>query len=173
MKKIWTVSASLLFGLSLVACGDSSSSASSDDLSSSEISSSSVENAGSSASGKSSSSTGEADECTLTEDGVKVLEPVDGEVFSLGDSIDVRFVAKSNRAGKFNILYKKSPADESKTGLTENSIGEDAPDGSHCETVRVYLDPELIEASESAFVRVQAYNEGKIRANSGTFTVKE
>lgn len=170
MKKFWAIPASLLFGLSLVACGDSSSSASDNDLSSAAESSSSEKEISSSS--EESSSSGEADECTLAEDGVKILAPVGGEVFSLGDSIEIRFVAKSNRAGGFKAYYKAS-ADAEGENLFKNSIGEEAPDGTRCETVRAYLDPEQIEASDNAFIRVEAYNAPKVRANSGTFTVKE
>ncbi len=36
-----------------------------------------------------------------------------------------------------------------------------------------YLDPENIQVSDKAFVQIEAYNAGKIRGKSETFTVKE
>lgn len=120
----------------------------------------------------SSSSDGEGFGCNLSEDGVKVFTPKGGEVFKLGDSVEVTFVAKYKNAGGFKVYYK---ADENDKGvnLFANSIGDEAPDGKHCTTVSAYLDPENIQASDKAFIQVEAYNAGKIRGNSETFTVKE
>lgn len=120
----------------------------------------------------SSSSDGEGFGCNLSEDGVKVFTPAGGDVFKLGDSVEVTFVAKYKNAGGFKVYYK---ADENDKGvnLFETSVGDEAPDGTHCTTVSAYLDPERVLVSDKAFVRVEAYNSGRIRGDSETFTVKE
>ncbi len=120
----------------------------------------------------SSGSDGERFDCNLSEDGVKVFSPAGGEVFRLGDSVEVIFVAKYRNAGGFKAYYKASEDDKG-VNLFANSIGEEAPDGTRCTTVSAYLDPESVEASDKAFIQVEAYNAGKIRGNSETFTVKE
>lgn len=120
----------------------------------------------------SSSSDGEQFDCNLSEDGVKVFTPKGGEVFKLGDSVEVTFVAKYKNAGGFKAYYKASEDDKG-VNLFANSIGDEAPDGKHCTTVSAYLDPEIVKASDKAFIQVEAYNAGKIRGNSETFTVQE
>ncbi len=122
--------------------------------------------------GSSSSGSDEQFDCNLSEDGVKVFTPAGGEVFKLGDSIEVTFVARYRNAGGFKAYYKASENDKG-VNLFANSIGEEAPDGTRCTTVSAYLDPESIEPSDKAFIQVEAYNAGKIRGNSETFTVKE
>lgn len=122
--------------------------------------------------GSSSSSSDESFDCSLSEDGVKVFTPAGGEVFRLGDSIEVTFVARYRNAGGFKAYYKASEDDKG-VNLFASSIGEEAPDGTRCTTVSAYLDPETIEASDKAFIQVEAYNAGKIRGNSETFIVKE
>lgn len=122
--------------------------------------------------GSSSSGSDEPFDCNLSEDGVKVFTPAGGEVFKLGDSIEVTFVARYRNAGGFKAYYKASEDDKG-VNLFASSIGEEAPDGTRCTTVSAYLDPETIEASDKAFIQIEAYNAGKIRGNSETFTVKE
>ncbi len=155
MKKRLALSTILFAGAFLAACSSSSSSADAEDSSSSGI----------------SSSSSEAFDCTLEEEGVKILLPAGGEAFSIGDSIEIRFVANYKNAGGFRVLYKAS-AEDSGTDLFENSIGDDAPDGTECTAVKALLGEDLT-ASDEAFLRVQAYNAGKIRADSETFSVKE
>lgn len=119
-----------------------------------------------------SSSSSSAFDCSRPDDGVKVFTPAGEEVFRLGDSIEVTFVARFRNAGGFKAYYKASEDDKG-VNLFASSIGEEAPDGTRCTTVSAYLDPETIEASDKAFIQVEAYNAGKIRGNSETFTVKE
>ncbi len=144
MKKIFPLSISLLSGFFLAACSSSSS-----------------------------SSAGEADsdECTLTEEGVKILQPAGGESFKIGDSLVIKFVANYANAGSFEVLYRTNPDDEG-TSLFDKSIGDEAPDGTKCTTVKAYLS-ESLNASDEAFIRVRAYNARKVRADSETFSVKE
>lgn len=151
MKKMFTLSFSLLTGFFLAACSSSSSSSAGE--------------------ADSSSSSSASDECTLKEEGVKILQPAGGESFKIGDSIVIKFVANYANAGSFEVLYRTNPDDEG-TSLFENSIGDEAPDGTKCTTVKAYLS-ESLSASDEAFIRVRAYNKRNVRADSETFSVKE
>lgn len=128
--------------------------------------------AGCGSSGSSSDSGKDDFDCSLASDGVKVFSPKGGEVFRLGDSVEVTFVAKYKNAGGFKVYYKADEEDAG-TNLFSTSIGEEAPDGTRCTTVSAYLDPENVTPSDKAFIRVEAYNSGKIRGNSETFSVKK
>lgn len=144
MKKFFAFSAAFVFSLFFAACDSSTS----------------------------SSSSISAEDCTLSEEGVKVLRPAGGEVFSIGDSIEITFVANYKNAAGFHVLFK---ADSSAEGvdLFPRSIGDDAPKGTSCTTVKALLSSDAATASENAFVRVYAYNAGRIRGDSKAFTVKE
>lgn len=147
MKRMFPLIPAIFAAASLVGCGDSSSSSDSNGVE-------------------------ENFDCNLASDGVKVFAPKGGEVFRLGDSVEIVFVAKYKNAGGFKVYYKADEED-SGTNLFSTSIGEEAPNGTSCTTVSAYLDPENVKPSDKAFIRVEAYNSGKIRGNSETFTVKE
>lgn len=150
MKKRFTLSLALLAGAWMVGCS-SSSSASDEDSSS-------------------SSASYNSEDCTLSEKGVKILLPAGDEEYKIGDSVTIVFVANYLNAGGFKVLYKAN-ADDQGSQLFANSIGDEAPDGTECTEVKALLKEELTPSTE-AFIRVQAYNAPKIRANSNTFTVK-
>ena len=150
MKKRFTLSLALLAGAWMVGCS-SSSSASDEDSSS-------------------SSASYNSEDCTLSEQGVKILLPAGDEEYKIGDSITIVFVAKYANANGFKVLYKAN-ADDQGTQLFANSIGDEAPDGTECTEVKALLKEELTPSTE-AFIHVEAYLAGKIRANSNTFTVK-
>ena len=65
----------------------------------------------------------------------------------------------------------KANADDKGSELFTGSVGDVSPDGTECTEVKALLKEELTPSKE-AFIRVQAYNAPKIRANSNTFTVK-
>lgn len=150
MKKQFTLSLALLAGSLMMGCS-SSSSASDEDSSS-------------------SSASYNPEDCTLAEKGIKILLPAGDEEYKLGDSVTIVFVANYSNAGSFSVLYKAN-ADDQGSQLFANSIGDEAPDGTECTEVKALLS-DTLSASTEAFIRVQAYNAPKIRANSNTFTVK-
>lgn len=150
MKKQFALSLALLASAWMVGCS-SSSSASEEDSSS-------------------SSAAYNAEDCTLSEDGVKILLPAGDEEYKIGDSITIVFVAKYANAGGFSVLYKAN-ADDEGSELFAGSVGDESPDGTECTEAKALLTEELTPSTE-AFIRVQAYNAPKIRANSNTFTVK-
>lgn len=145
MKKQFTLSLALLAGSLMMGC--SSSSSASD-----------------------STPSYNPEDCTLAEEGIKILLPAGDEEYKIGDSVTIVFVANYSNAGGFSVLYKAN-ADDQGSELFANSIGDEAPDGSECTEVKALLS-EKLSASTEAFIRVQAYNAPKIRANSNTFTVK-
>jgi len=147
MKKQLALSLAFLTSAFLMGCGSSSSS--SDDNSASSY---------------------DPKDCTLAEEGIKVLLPSGGEEFTLGDSVEIVFVANYANAGGFSVLYRANEEDKGKD-LFPTSVGDDAPDGTSCTTVKALLS-ESLTASTEAFIFVKAYNAPKIRASSNTFTVK-
>jgi len=120
-----------------------------------------------------SSSNAKEYDCTMTEEGVKVLAPEGGESFSIGDTVTVVFGANYANAGGFRVLYK-ADVDSNGVDLSEESVGPDAPEGSECYEVSVALSEDRgVVASNKAFIRVQTYNSAATRGDSKTFTVKE
>ena len=148
MKKQFAISFALLASAFLMGCGSSSSSANDEN----------------------SSSSYDSKDCTLSEDGIKILLPSGGEEYTIGDSVTIVFVAKYANAGGFSVLYKASEDDKG-ADLFKNSVGDDAPDGTACTEVKALLSDKLT-ASTEASIFVKAYNAPKIRATSNTFTVK-
>lgn len=125
----------------------------------------------SSSSGSSGSdSDGKDYDCSLDEDGVKVFAPEGGETFHLGDSVEVTFVAKYKNAGSFKVTLRTADGNVS---LFDTSVGEEAPDGTHCTTVKAYLNPETVPVADSAVVHVEAYNAARIRGDSEAFSIRE
>lgn len=145
MKKRFTLSLALLVGAWMVGC--SSSSSASD-----------------------STPSYNPEDCTLAEEGIKILLPAGDEEYKIGDSVTIVFVANYLNAGGFKVLYKAN-ADDQGSQLFANSIGDEAPDGTECTEVKALLS-DTLSASTEAFIHVEAYLKGKIRANSNTFTVK-
>lgn len=145
MKKRFTLSLALLAGAWMVGC--SSSSSASD-----------------------STPSYNPEDCTLAEEGIKILLPAGDEEYKIGDSVTIVFVANYLNAGGFKVLYKAN-ADDQGSQLFANSIGDEAPDGTECTEVKALLS-DTLSASTEAFIHVEAYLKGKIRANSNTFTVK-
>ena len=154
MKKM-ALSSLFAAGL-LVACGSSSSS--SDD-------------AASSSSQETPSSSSSLADCTLKEEGVKILLPESNSEWKIGDSITVQFVANYVNAGGFRVIYKVDENDKG-TDLFSGSVGEEAPDGTSCTTVSAFLDADVVQPSDNAVLRVQSYNAPKIR-NDVQIVVKE
>ena len=145
MKKRFTLSLALLAGAWMVGC--SSSSSASD-----------------------STPSYNPEDCTLAEEGIKILLPAGDEEYKIGDSVTIVFVANYSNAGGFNVLYKAN-ADDKGSELFTGSVGDVSPDGTECTEVKALLKEELTPSKE-AFIHVEAYLKGKIRANSNTFTVK-
>lgn len=154
----------LAASFALVACGDDSSS-----------SSAPADENGSSAkeSPKSSSSNGSDKtkyDCTV-KDGVKVVYPAGGETFHVGDTITVIYGAKIEDSG-FCFKFK---VDESDIGvdMLDGSAGPEVGDGKTCYKQEVVLSPDVVEASETAMIRVHPYNRQNKGATSEPFKVKE
>lgn len=120
-----------------------------------------------------SSSNAKEYDCTMTEEGVKVLAPEGGETFSIGDTVTVVFGANYANAPGFRVLYK-ADVDSNGVDLFKESVGPTGPDGSECYEVTAVLSADMgVIASNNAFIRVGAYGVGVIHGDSKTFTVKE
>ena len=80
MKKQFTLSLALLAGSLMMGC--SSSSSASD-----------------------STPSYNPEDCTLAEEGIKILLPAGDEEYKIGDSVTIVFVANYSNAGGFSVLY--------------------------------------------------------------------
>lgn len=108
-----------------------------------------------------------------TEEGVVVAYPAGGETFKLGDTITVVYGADSSLAGPFFSFKLRENEDDVGTELTDEAVGEENPDGKTCYEQKVWLDPELLSASEEAFIQVVPYVKTKLLGKSGKFTITE
>ena len=157
----------LAASLALMACGDDSSSSGPAD----ETGSSAKEPTSSSSTDKPKSSAGQTEyDCTVS-GGVKVVFPVGGEEFKMGDTITVIYGSDIQGSG-YRFAFK---VDESDAGLDmfKNSVGPETPDGKTCYEQKVVLSDEYAEPSDEAIIRVIPYERQNKGANSGTFKVKE
>lgn len=158
--------------LAFWACSDDSSSTSAKDepVPSSDSKS---EAKSSDSKAKSSSSKKEAKYDCTTDNGVVVAYPAGGEKFKLGDTITVVYGADASLAGPFFIFKYRENEDDMGTELTEEAAGEENPDGKTCYEQKVWLDPDLLNASDEAFIQVVPYVKTKNNGKSGKFTVAE
>lgn len=140
------LSISLTAALGFMACGDDSSSASSEDDITAGL------------------------DCSV-KDGVKVVKPAAGESFKMGDTITVVYGSDVQGSG-YQFLFKTSEDDKGLDMLPE-SAGPEAPDGKTCYEQKVVLDEEWAEATDTAIIRVQPYEKTAKAANSGSFKVAE
>lgn len=111
-------------------------------------------------------------DCT-TSDGVVVVYPEGGEKFKLGDSVTVIYGADPGLAGPFFYFKYRANEDDIGMDLTDEAAGEENPDGKTCYKQTVYLDPDLLDASEEAFINVIPYVKTQKNGKSGKFTVTE
>ncbi|MCQ2124194.1 MAG: hypothetical protein MJZ25_08430 [Fibrobacter sp.] len=111
-------------------------------------------------------------DCTVS-DGIKVVSPKGGETFKVGDTIEVVF-GVDVLDGSFRIVYQTSDEDRG-WDLTEESVqAEDLKiDGKTCNTVKVVLDAEYVEPSNTALISVIPYVLEKKYGNSKKFKVVE
>lgn len=150
--------------LAFLACSDDSSSTSAKDDAPSS----------SSAKAKSSSSAkAEAKYDCTTDDAVVVAYPAGGEKFKLGDTITVVYGAAPSLAGPLFIFRYRENDEDSGTELLDESAGEENPDGKTCYEQKVWLNPELLNASKEAFIQVIPYSKTSKMGKSGKFTVAE
>lgn len=111
-------------------------------------------------------------DCT-TDDAVVVAYPAGGEKFKLGDTITVVYGAAPSLAGPlFSFRYREND-DDYGTDLTEESAGEENPDGKTCYEQKLWLNPDDINASDEAFIQVIPYSKTSKMGKSGKFTVTE
>lgn len=108
-----------------------------------------------------------------TSSGVVVAYPAGGESFKLGDTITVVYGADPSLAGPLFIFRYRANNDDMGTELTEESTGEAKPDGKTCYEQKVWLDPDLLDTSDEAFIQVVPYSKTSKNGKSGKFTVTE
>lgn len=165
--------------LAFMACSDDSSSTSAKDEpvassdSKKEVKSSDSKEKSSDSKEKSSDSKDNAKYDCTTESGVVVVYPAGGEKFKLGDTITVVYGADPSLAGPFFSFKYRENEDDYGTELTEEAVGEENPDGKTCYEQKIWLDPDLLNTSDEAFIQVVPYVKTKLNGKSGKFTVAE
>ncbi len=136
------------------------------------ISSSSVEEYLSSSSEieEESSSSEEVEEgdCPV-KNGVKVFAPQANSLFKLGDTVTVVYGSDVKTSG-YRFLFKKSE-DDTGVDLLEESAGPTEADGKSCYEQKVVLKSDIVEATNTAIIRVTPYEKTSLGANSEKFKV--
>lgn len=117
-----------------------------------------------------SSSNPAESKCSVT-GGVVVVSPSAGDTFKVGETITVVF-GSDLAAGGFDIEYRVNENSKGQS-LVGTSVGPEEPDGKTCYEEKVVLDAEIVEPSEDAVIRVIPYSNQSKGANSAPFTVAE
>lgn len=151
--------------LAFMACSDDSSSTSAKDEP--------VASSDSKKDDKSSDTKKEAKYDCTADGKVVVAFPAGGEKFKLGDTITVVYGADPSLAGPLFIFRYRENEEDMGTELLDESAGEANPDGKTCYEQKVWLDPELLNASDEAFIQVVPYSKTSKNGKSGKFTVTE
>ena len=150
----------------------SSNSVSEPNSSAKETSSSSAEENSSSSSeieGESSSSENvEEGDCPV-KNGVKVFSPQANSLFKLGDTVTVVYGSDVETSG-YRFLFKKSEDDKG-IDLLDESAGPTQADGKSCYEQKVVLKSDIVEATNTAIIRVTPYEKTSLGANSEMFKV--
>lgn len=136
------------------------------------ISSSSVEEYLSSSSEieevSSSSEEVEEGDCPV-KNGVKVFAPQANSLFKLGDTVTIVYGSDVKTSG-YRFLFKKSE-DDTGVDLLEESAGPTEADGKSCYEQKVVLKSDIVEATNTATIRVTPYEKTSLGANSEKFKV--
>lgn len=105
-------------------------------------------------------------DCSVT-DGVKVVFPMGGETFKVGDRINVVYGSDVQGSG-YRFVFKNSDDDIGRDMLDE-SAGPEVPDGKTCYEQEVVLDEGIVGDAGFGIIRVIPYENTKKAANSGKF----